>query len=190
MRKISKYARRMRQQPDRALINGAEWINTIQRCRSYTEERIPGSWLPDGGATLDAAQTTALKVRSAYDSLRNGLVPPGDHEPNDLLAHAMGVSWLRAIEIAGEDPSQNPMLPILRSGTEAVRRMGERRRAIGKWGLDGEGIKALVDAIDVYEEILMNSSPAQMVLATDARWRIIQKQTASQQLRPTDPNKE
>lgn len=172
-RKTSAYARRMRRQPDGGTFNGAEWINTFQRCRGYTDEPIPGAFNADGGQTITAARGAALRVRAAFDSIKAGQVPGDDPEPHDLLAHALGVAWLRAIDIAGDDASQNPMLPLIKAGTDAVLRMAERKRRLNVWGLDGPGLTQVADALDVYDEILMNSSPAQMSAAADKRAQLL-----------------
>ena len=66
MRKTSAYARRMRRAPDGGTFNGAEWLNTFQRCRNYTDEPIPGSFNADGGQTVTAARGAALRVRAAF----------------------------------------------------------------------------------------------------------------------------
>ena len=70
IRKTSAYARKMRRQHERAQFNGAEWINTFQRCRGYTDEPIPGAWNPDGGQTVTAANGAALRVRAAFDVIK------------------------------------------------------------------------------------------------------------------------
>lgn len=181
-RKVSAYARKMRRRADGGTYNGAQWLNTIQDCRAYTETApIPGSYLPGGGVTASVVTTVALRVRAAFDALRHGQVAADDVLPHDTLAHALGVAWLRALDIAGDDPARNPMLPMLRAATEAVLRMGQRRRQVGRWGLDGPGLKAVADGLDVYEEILANSSPAQMAAAAARRLRLLalqeQKQT-------------
>ncbi len=173
MRKTSAYARKMRRQPERAQFNGAEWINTLQRCRGYTDEPIPGAFNADGGQTVTAANGAALRVRAAFDVIKTATVAPDDMEPHDLLTHAVGVAWLRAIEIAGHEPGKNPMLPILKLGTNAVQRLGERRRMTGAWGFDGPAIQQVADALDVYEEILMNSSPLQMANASRRREKLL-----------------
>jgi len=169
-RKLSTYARKMRRTATGGTFNGAEeWINTFQRCRGYPDEPIPGAFNADGGQTITAARGAALRVRAAFDNIKTSQVPGDDTEPHDMLAHALGVAWLRAIDIAGTDASTNPMLPIIQAGTDAVLRMAERKRRLNVWGLDGPGITQVAEALDVYEEILMNSSPAQMAAAADKR---------------------
>lgn len=178
-RKTSAYARKMRREPTKGTFNGAAWLNTLQRCRPYTAEPIPGAFNPDGGQTLTAAEGAALRVRAAFDVIRNGQARKDDTEPHDLLAHAVGVARLRAEEIAGPSPAQNPMLPILDDAAAALLRMAARWRRAGAWGLDGPGLVAVGDALQVYEEILMNSSPAQMAAAADRRARIVEQQATA-----------
>jgi len=181
-RKLSPYAKRIRQQPQRSHYNGAEWLNTIAACRPYAEATpIPGSTLHGGGCTQSAAHAAALRVRAAFDSLRRGEVSPDDTQPRDLLAHALDVAWLRAIDSAGDAPDNNPMLPPLTAGMAALRRMTERHRQLGRWGLDGEGMRAIAEGLEVYEEILSNSSPAQMERAVDQRMRVLRIQQTEQQ---------
>lgn len=173
-RKLSTYARKMRRRPELGVANGAEWLNAVQRCRPYTEsDPIPGTWLESGGETISAARKSALRVRAAFDGIKSGQVPGEDAEPHDLMAHALGVAWLRAIDIAGDDAIQNPMLSIIKAGTDAVLRMAERKRRLNVWGLDGPGLTQVADALDVYDEILMNSSPSQMADAAEKRAKLL-----------------
>jgi oligoribonuclease NrnB/cAMP/cGMP phosphodiesterase (DHH superfamily) len=60
----------------------------------------------------------------------------------------------------------------------ALRRMTDRHRQHGRWGLDGEGMRAIAEGLEVYEEILSNSSPAQMQRAVDQRMRVLRMQAA------------
>ena len=50
----------------------------------------------------------------------------------------------------------------LNTAAEALQRCRERWEKLGKWGLDGPGLVALREAIDIYEAILRASSPQQM----------------------------
>lgn len=157
--------------PYGATFNGGEWLNTIMLCRSYSSDPIPGSYLPSGGATEKAAKNCELRVLSAFDSLKKAQVSPDDYWPYDLLSEALGIAWIRAIEIAGE--KENPMLQILEPGIQALRRVSIRRKEKGAWGLDGPAIGQIELAIDVYLEILHKSSPAQMVAALNKRVQLL-----------------
>ena len=65
------------------------------------------------------------------------------------------------------------MLPILKDGTDALRRAINRYSKGRTWGLDGEGRIALMEAIDLYAHILHMSSPAQMAKATQERMTVL-----------------
>lgn len=168
-RKTSAYARKMRRQ-GRETFNAAEWLNTIQRCSTYSTDTPPGSWCH---GTQSAADKALIRTRLALQKLLDHALAPADPEPHDLLAHAIGVALIRAIEIGGADTATNPALPILTAGNAALTHVTERRRRTGQWGLAGPERAALVDAVDVYEQILMNSSPAQMSAATEHRQAVL-----------------
>lgn len=167
MKKTTAYAKKRRRQG--SIYNAGEWLNAIQRCRQYTDEPIPGSELE---GTQDAATKAELLVRQALDDLMNHRRSADCEQEFDRLAHAVGVAMIRALQIES-DEAKNPAIPILKAGTLALKRAIERFRANGAWGLDGPGRIELPDAIDVYAEILRNSSPAQMQHATDERLKII-----------------
>lgn len=170
-RKMSAYARRMRRMGGQ--FNGAEWLNVIQRSRPYSDEPIPGSWLP---GTMDTAVRVQLRVREALDLFLRHAVKPGDFEPHDLLAHALGVASIRAEEIGSDDMERNPALAYLAIATRALIAVKARYDRTGVWGLAGVERQALVAGVDVYEEILAASSPAQMEAATAERHRRLQEQ--------------
>lgn len=130
----------------------------------------PGGWCK---GTQDAADKALTRTRLALQHLLDHTVPPADTEPHHLLAHAVGVALIRAIEIGGADTATNPALPILTAGNAALTNVSERRRRTDQWGLAGPERAALVDAVDVYEQILMHSSPAQMSAATEHRAAVL-----------------
>ena len=166
MRKTTAYARKQRQLG--GVYNGAEAFNAIQRCRSYTDEPIPGMKVE---GTQSAATGAMLKVRQAYGAMLDG---SGTEDDYDKLGHALGVSILRAIEIAGEDDFSNPMLPILKAATTAVRRSNDRYMRLKRWGFDGLAIDEVLAGVELYETILQASSPAQMTAAADQREAILE----------------
>lgn len=172
MRKTTAYARRLRRTG--GTFNGAEWLNTIQRSRGYTETPQPEVGLT---STQDTAVHAAVLVRTALQALVTGATPPGNEEHFDLLAHALGVSCIRAGQIAGEEVDANPMLPPLVAGNQALRRVLTRRRHTGRWRMRTDEADALREAVDLYETILLASSPQQMADAVDLRMRALQGQT-------------
>lgn len=169
-RKTSAYSRK-RRAPGRSTFNGAEWVNVVQRCATYGAlDEIAGFQCN----TEDAATKAEAGVMGALESLM-AHTPPDDVETLfNVLAHAVGVSMIRALQI-DPDESKNPALPIIKDGTEALRRAMARWDERKQFGLDAAGRLDLPAAIDVYREILRNSSPAQMVKATDERMKIVNK---------------
>lgn len=166
MRKSSTYARKRRMNP---IYNGAEFLNAIQRSRPYTDEELPGG---HRGDTITAANRAELLVRDAAHSLITHQRPLDPEHGFDVLAHAMGVATIRALQIQ-PDEANNPALPILKEGTLALKRSIVRYRESNAWGMDAQGKTALADAVDVYAEILHASSPAQMAKATAERLKIL-----------------
>lgn len=167
-RKTSAYSRK-RRAPGRGTFNGAEWVNIIQRCAPY------GALTEVAGFDCDtesAATKAEAMTMGALESLM-AHAPPDDVERLfDVLAHAVGVAMIRALQIDA-DESKNPAIPILKDGTEALRRSMVRWKERGQFGLDAAGRLELPAAMDVYREILRSSSPAQMVKAADEREKIV-----------------
>ena len=173
MRKMSMYARKKRAGID-ATYNGAAWAEAIQRSRPYSDEVVVQ--LPGAEATQGTADRAQILVREAYNHIKAGVADPLDSLERDRLAHAIGVSKLRAIEIAGEDPFTNHMLPIIHAAEQAVLRMDARYFKLKRWGFDGPALEAMAAMVDLYETIIQASSPAQMAAAADARMAILKAQ--------------
>lgn len=143
--------------------NGVEWINAISRCQPYTDELIPGAI----GTTQASADKSIALVADAFRALKSGSTPPDDADDFNRLAHALGISELRAEAIGGE--AGKALLPILATGNAALGKVKARREKWGKWELLPAEVEAVFDALAHYEEILLASSPAQMADAVDKR---------------------
>ena len=162
MKKTTAYARKRKNTGP--IVDGMAWANAINGVRPYDE---PAHTLWDTSAAADKAEVI---VRTALQSLLDCTAPDDPERAYDLLAHALGVTVIRALQI---QPHDNPMLPILQAGNHAAERSIERYEATGAWGLDGPGRADLMDAIDLYARVLHMSSPAQMTKATAERMRIL-----------------
>jgi hypothetical protein len=171
MRKTSAYARKIRRVGK--TYNAAEAFNAIQRCRQFTKEPLPG--MESVAGTQTAADKTMLQVREAYMAMKDAACIDPVHD-FDVLAHAIGVSVIRAVQIAGEDEFTNTMLPILRAANEALSRSRERFLRIGRMGFDGPAIDQVMAGVELYETIVQASSPAQMTAATDERRATVKAQ--------------
>lgn len=172
MRKTTAYARRIRRTG--GAYNGLEPLNAIMRTRGYTEQAMPEVGLH---GTEDAAVKALVVVKTALVAMTTGATPPGNEEHFDLLAHALGVSCIRAGQIGGPEVDRNPMLPPLVEGNNALRQVLNRRRRWGKWQVLPAEVDTLSEAIDLYETILLASSPQQMAIAVDLRMQVLKGQT-------------
>jgi hypothetical protein len=168
---MSPYARKMRRRGEAAqTYQGAAWLNTIQSCRNFSDESPDWSGL---AGNVQAANDALLTVRGALDDFLHHRVKPEDTEAFDLLGHAVDVAHIRALQIQPDqdNPAHEPLLAAKR----VLQEVRERRHRLGVWGLSGPDRAVLVDAIDIYEAILMSSSPAQMHLAVQIRFDAIKR---------------
>ncbi|MBS3998135.1 MAG: hypothetical protein KGZ67_12545 [Hydrogenophaga sp.] len=170
-RKMSAYARNMRRRGEAAQhYQGAAWLNTIQSCRTYSPDAPEWSGL---AGNMTAATDALLIVRGALDDMLHHRVQPDDSMPFDLLAHAIDVAHIRAIQIQPDEA--NPAHAPLAAAKNTLQQMRERRHRTGRWGLAGPDRAVLADAINLYEQILLASSPAQMHKAATIRYDAIQR---------------
>lgn len=175
MKKTTKYSRKRKAGHT---YNGAEFLNAIDRCKTYSSEIAPGGLVTQGTAT--AADKAEMLVLAAAKDLIEHCKPTDPERAFDVLSHALGVSVIRAIQIESSE-AKNPALPILKAWTDALQRSIKRYQDSGAWGMDAQGKADLADAIDVYSQILRSSSPAQMEKATQERVKIIKRMYARQQ---------
>lgn len=166
MRKISAYARKARAR--NATYNGAEWLNTLTKCRPYTDELLPGAIVQE--PSFAAVRRAIIKVRYGFEKLKIG---EATHEHFDAVAHATGVAKIRAAQIGG---NENPAITLLDTADAALERARERFNRLGKWGFDGPALVQIEDALNFYEDIATSSSPAQMHEAMLERNRILIEQ--------------
>ena len=169
MKKTSKYSNKRRVTGHS--FNGAEWLNTIQRSRTYDSESIPGSTLE---GTLSAAVSVDMRVRDAFAMLSQHQMPLDPEMTMGLPAHALGVAVIRSRQIH-PDLTTNPAMPVLDAASKGLQRAIDRWRANNAWGLDGPGRQAMEEAVEIYAEIMRNSSPAQMTIATEERLAILKR---------------
>lgn len=162
MRKTSTYARK-RAMRHANVSPGFDKV--IGRCQQYA------------GNTIFNPDAHLLPVRLALQCLIDRSVPTDDVHNHDTLAHAIGEAEVRYLEIGGRD---NPAMPILIKAGQALLRARERWERLGVWGLDGPAIQELKDGVDLYEQVLLMSTPQQMHDAAMIRWRWIEMQMAGE----------
>lgn len=149
-RKLSAHGRKLKRQGGPVIaLNG--WLRTIEACKPVEEDpRLANSLL--------------LMVHDALKKLLDHQAQPGETAPFDLLAHAIDVAHVRYMQIdpTTDNPAHDPML----AAKTALLAIRERYRRTGRWGLAGPERAPLIQGIDLYEQVLLASTPAQMMAAT------------------------
>ena len=106
--------------------------------------------------TPGEVQQLALPARVAWESLRGGHGEQGDF---DTLAAALNIALVRAEAI---DPLCERTC-IDAQG--ALMRTHERYGRTGRWGVDGPALQAIPPALDLHDQMLELSTPAQIEAA-------------------------
>ena len=165
-KKTTAYARKRRLPAGHIVkADSQHWLRTIERLSPFSEEpAVPGISEP----TAINSTAATLMVRQALDDLFHHRPAPADETPYNLIAHAVDVAHIRAIQIEPV-PERNPMHAGLMAAKAAMATVSARRQSLGKWGLNGTERSALSTAVDHYETILTSSSPEQMAKAVDIR---------------------
>ena len=171
MKKTTTYARKMKRHGDH--YNGARWLTTIAECSPYATEKPVGA-SPQAMSPKQLADEHMAAARLAFEKIKQGLARPSDVQPIDLLSHCMGIACVRAAEIAGADATDNALLAQLVPANQALQRCIDRRRTMGMWGFDGLALTQIADGLEVFETILLASSPRQMDAAVTARHAALQ----------------
>lgn len=141
--------------------NPTTWAAVIAACRPMDE------------ALGDDILT---KLHSAFDDLRKGST---DDDLFDRLAAAINVGIVRAEQI--DELCVGPML----AARDALIRCDEIRGKHGRYGFDGLGLQAMATGLEVYEEMVRNSTPQQMREAMTASIARMHQQEAAARARPT-----
>jgi len=111
------------------------------------------------------------KLHDAFCRLRDGST---DDDLFDRLASCINVGLIRAEQI--DAVCVTPMV----AARDALIRCDGIRGRHGRYGFDGLGLQAVVTALDVYEEMLRNSTPQQMADAATTSYNITLRQAAAE----------
>lgn len=169
MRKTTAYARKRARQglpSDPSVLWGRDygvWARAIVNQKPFEDEANA----PEADAILANAR---LKLQKVLDRL----VPSDDVDPHDLLAHVVGISQIRALDIGKRSDEEgrqqaSDVIATLNAAAKGLHRMRDRWEKTKVWGLDGPAINSMKEAMDIYELILRNSTPAQMEHAQSVR---------------------
>jgi hypothetical protein len=136
-------------------------------------QRNPTSWAATIAACQPMSKAVAddimTKLHMAFTDLRNGST---DGDLFDRLAATVNVGIIRAEQI---DPlCVGPML----AARDALVRCDEIMARHGRYGFDGPGLQAIAAGLEVYEEMLRNSTPQQMREAMSTSIARMNKQIA------------
>ena len=166
MRKTTTYARKRRVVNT---YNGAEWLNTITKCRTYDDQPLPGAVVKE--TSMEAALKALNNVRIGFAQMQAG--PDDGEHCFDLLAHATGVAKVRYAQIGGNDCEP---VKIIDKADDALLKIRARYVKWSKWELLASEVEAIAEALDLYEMVLMNSSPALMSDAVEIREKLLIEQ--------------
>lgn len=199
-RKTSTYARKRAKQPQ--LLNKAyaeahhtaSFLATLRMCRPYQEgDSMPGDI--EGAPSVQSIATKAmLQVHSALDGLLNCQPPEDPCLDFSRLKHAMGVSAIRTlqmiyghkrqvtfepIDMAALNPDQRHAAQLIYDANKALNRAYDRWKDGKGYGLDGEGRAKLIEAVELYEVIFLNSTPKQIQHAHEQAMLALQESEAA-----------
>lgn len=147
-------------------------FSQLAMCRPADAGPIPGDGSDLAGYANHVRTKSINNVRAALLRMTEGTTDCLDDIT--ILAEAMGVSVIRAAEIAGNDASTNPLLAALQAGQQALNSIYTRHEKWGKWEMIAAEKDAVNDAIDLYVEVMTNSTPQQMEDAMGTRRRMIE----------------
>lgn len=150
MRKRSAYAKKQRNKGPKDL-----WLTKIKDNKPYSDESLYGE-----EATIDRANRSLNLVKAAFSRVDNRLSPPDKQEDIALLAHAVTVAQIRTYDIGG-DGSWEVMVQ-LNNAIAALDRLILHWKAHKEWAVTGSDAEILLDAIGIYEQILLSSTPYEM----------------------------
>lgn len=145
----------------------------IERARRMSSvDGIMARCKPFRGNPIYKVEPILIPIHMALQGmLDRSLTTDGKHA-FDTLACCVGEAKVRYFDIGGGAKEQ--AMPILDKADEALARTHNRWERTGEWGLDGPAIQELKDAVSLFEEVLMASSPNQMIEAERTYRRFIE----------------
>ena len=158
MRKTSKYAKKKARQP----VVRDMWLKKIQDNKPYSSESLFGET-----PTIVKAQNSINTVRSAYNRIDNRLSSSDKQQDYELLAHAVVISQIRTFDSEGE--GRKAVMEVLNEAVVALEGVANTWRATKQWEMTAEQALVLADAVNIYEQIVLSSTPYEMEKAQTSR---------------------
>ena len=175
-RKTSTYARkRARMCSDTVTYKFGKYGVIHARPKVQGIDAVMARCLPYRDNPIFDSTTFLLQLRAALDAFLGHTVSDGD--TFNLLSVCLNEGKVRVLDIGGEG---NPAAEIIERGIQALTMSLTRYQSTGKWGLDGPARQELVDAVSMYEEVFLESTPAQMHDAAMTAFRWIEIQQSNQ----------
>lgn len=150
--------------------------NRLHALRPRRGDPLSSLRLLNGLRHFDAAEIVSVQtpVRMALQSLRDGA---GLEEDFHTVAAAVNISLVRSESIGAE------CVAHCQAAQAALMRVLDRKATTDRWGLDGPARDELHLALDLYEQILELSTPAQMA---DAMLTVARRMDEGHVFLPTD----
>ena len=108
-----------------------------------------------------------LELHQCFDALKNG-------STDDELFNRLGSSLNTALILAERIDQQ--VVDVVLEAHQAMYRCRARFDKHGRFGFDGPGIAAMVDALDVYDQMVRLSTPKQILDASSEAFKRMKKQ--------------
>ena len=160
MRKTSTYMRKRKALITDGVMAIKNPMHLMWQCRTFNKD--------DG--TDQNAQFTLNLIVDAYERMCNGVST--DTDDFDYLAHAVGVAEIRLSEMGGD---KTVALAVISDANAGLTRARNRYLKWGKLELDKQAVEHIGEALDMYETILIESSPRLMANAVETRLRVLAK---------------
>lgn len=200
-RKTSTWARKRAKQPqllNRAYVEAvgrARFLDTIRHSRPYADDEMtPGDAECLAPNVANKRTEVMLQLRSALDGLLNCQPPVDPFVDFSRLKHAMQISAIRTVEmlytdkkrdkfahivLTELDPDQRHAAQLIYDANRALNRAYDRWKDGKGYGLDGEGRAKLIEAVELYEVIFLNSTPKQIQHAHEQAMLALQESEAA-----------
>lgn len=159
MRKTSKYARKRRFQED---APKDLWATKILDNKPYSGEVLFGVT-----PSIEIANNTLNVVKSAFRRIDERVSNADQQTDFEILAHVVVIAQIRTHDIGGEQAQE--VLGRLNLAVGALDSLVANWKANRQWVMSGAEALLLEEAIDIYEQILLASTPYEMQEAQTTR---------------------
>lgn len=166
----------------RKAVGACALFSQLAMCRPHDAGPIPGDGSDLASYAIQVRTRSINNVHAALLRLTEGTSEQIDDAM--ILSEAMGVSVIRAIEIAGPDAKTNPVLHALHEGQKSLQNIVNRHEKWKKWEMIEAERENIALAIEWYVDIITNSTPQQMESAMGTRLRM--RELAKQGKIPTE----